>query len=385
METKIGPASAAIALRIEASSLVGYELVSGEAAACITFADYMATCLYDKDAGYYRDGAARVGKGGDFYTSPALGDLMARAIAASVKERTSDLTIGAEELLVAEWGAGTGRLSAQLGIVLESGGEGSKGCRQLLIEDHRGHVAQIRKTYAELSATSQPEVWTSEEAWERSKSWLGGQVFLIANELLDAFPVHRVAKHRGELWELGVAGSEPSGYRYVRMPMQDNRLTEAMDAGGLRIAEGQIIEIGLAAGQWINRLGQAMSGGGRVLIIDYGDEGEELSGPHRMAGTLMTYRNHRASDSPFDQPGDRDLTAHVNFTAIRRAAENSGFRTVYYGTQKQFLVDRGVLDLLAEHDGTDPFLPSARRNRAIRQLLLSDGMSEIFKVLVLEK
>lgn len=386
METKIGPANAAIARKIEASSLIGFELDSGEAAACITFAEYMETCLYDPEVGYYRVGAVRVGKRGDFYTSSSIGDLMARCIVSSAKGWFSDTGIAEEQRLIAEWGAGSGRLSAQLAIALELGGEVDAAYRQLLIDDHAGHIAEIERTYRELGAVLQPDVWTSKEAWERSESWLGGGgVFLIANELLDAFPVHRVIRSRGELWELGVAGGEHEGYRYVRIPIHDDQLAEAMERGGLAITEGQITEIGLAAIQWIRRLGEAMQGAGRLLIIDYGDEGEELSAPHRMEGTLMTYLDHRASDVPFDQPGARDLTAHVNFTAIRRAAEDCGFRTIYYGTQKQFLVDQGLLALLAEHDGTDPFSPAARQNRAVRQLLLSDGMSEAFKVLLLEK
>jgi SAM-dependent MidA family methyltransferase len=289
---------------------------------------------------------------------------------------------GDERFLIAEWGAGTGRLSSQLSVVL---GEGqSRSIRQLLIEDHEGHIAAIMETYREFGIVHKPDIRTSDEAWGSSDIWSTDEVLVVANELLDAFPVHRVIRQNGELWELGVAGTATDGFRYVRLPLRDDGLTKAMEIGELSVAEGQAAEVGLAANDWIRRLGHAMVAG-QVLLIDYGDEGTELSAPHRMAGTLMTYRGHLASDSPFDQPGDRDLTAHVNFTAIRRTAESSGFRTAYYATQKQFLVEHGLLALLAEHDGGDPFSPAARRNRAIRQLLLSDGMSESFKVLLLEK
>ncbi|MDF2836926.1 MAG: SAM-dependent methyltransferase, partial [Paenibacillus sp.] len=118
MRTKNGPANAAIDSLIAASSLIGMEMDGSGAAACISFADYMATCLYDPSAGYYRSGAPRVGKRGDFYTSSGLGDLMARSIAASIDKWRDAMPSGEERLLIAEWGAGTGRLSAQLAAVL---------------------------------------------------------------------------------------------------------------------------------------------------------------------------------------------------------------------------------------------------------------------------
>ncbi|MHA6484744.1 class I SAM-dependent methyltransferase [Paenibacillus sp. strain BS8-2] len=387
MMTKKGPANAVIDKRIADSSILGIELNTVDEAPCITFADYMAICLYDPLVGYYRSGVTRIGKGGDFYTSSGIGDLLARSIGASISGWEAFTANDDDELLIAEWGAGTGRLSAQLAIVLNQENKGMEGrhlFRQLLIEDHSSHSEAIKETYQTLGVQSFPEVMTSNKAWSRAGNWLAGPVFVFANELLDAFPVHRIIRLSGTLWELGVAGDERIGYRYVRVPLSDERLLSAINDGSFHIKEGQMTEINLAANEWVQKLGQAMSSG-RLMIIDYGDTEEELTGAHRMAGTLMTYRAHQASDTPFDQPGGRDLTAHVNFSALRREAERSGFRTIYYGTQKQFLVDHGILALLQEHDGVDPFSSAAKRNRAIRQLLLSDGMSESFKVLLLEK
>ncbi|MDQ6418984.1 SAM-dependent methyltransferase [Paenibacillus sp. LHD-117] len=385
MRTNIGPASDAVTRLIAVSSLIGKELSGEGDVPCITFADYMAICLYDPAGGYYRAGEARVGKAGDFYTSSGIGDIMARAIAYAAASCHEKLGILDEPLLLAEWGAGTGRLSAQLGAVIEEQAViGERRYRQLLIEDHTGHRGVIPETFAKLSAVPLPIIFTSSEAWSRSSEWLGGPLMLIANELLDAFPVHRVTNRGGELLELGVAGSPHEGFRYVHMPIADPRIRTAMDHGAQKLEEGQITEINLAANDWIKRIGESMRRG-RVLLIDYGHDGEELSASHRMAGTLMTYRHHQANDSPFVRPGEQDITAHVNFTAIRHAVVEAGFRVVYFGTQKQFLVDHGALELLRDHGGADPFSPIARRNRAIRQLMISDGMSESFKVMILEK
>ena len=119
--------------------------------------------------------------------------------------------------------------------------------------------------------------------------------------------------------------------------------------------------------------------------MDYGHEAQELTAAHRMRGTLLCYKDHMAHDRPFMAPGEQDITAHVNFTACRLAAEQAGWQMIYYDTQKQFLIDQGVLQDLSSHDGLNPFSEAAKRNRSIRQLLLSDNMSETFKVMVLER
>ncbi|HZG76967.1 MAG TPA: SAM-dependent methyltransferase, partial [Paenibacillus sp.] len=110
-----------------------------------------------------------------------------------------------------------------------------------------------------------------------------------------------------------------------------------------------------------------------------------LFGPHRMNGTLLAYRRHSAGENWFDAPGEQDLTAHVNFEWCAAVAAEAGFVDIAVQSQKTFLVEQGILTKLTNHDGADPFSPEARANRAIRQLLLSDGMSELFKVMTMTK
>ena len=104
-----------------------------------------------------------------------------------------------------------------------------------------------------------------------------------------------------------------------------------------------------------------------------------------MNGTFLCYRNHIAIDDPYHQLGEQDMTAHVNFEWCKEAAEQSGFQQIELMTQKQFLLDQGIMQWLQEHDGKDPFSATARNNRSIRQLLLSDGMSELFKIMTMHK
>ncbi|MNZ77470.1 hypothetical protein D3C78_960090 [compost metagenome] len=123
----------------------------------------------------------------------------------------------------------------------------------------------------------------------------------------------------------------------------------------------------------------------RLIVIDYGHESDEYAAEHRMRGTLMCYWRHQASDVPLIRAGEQDITSHVPFTFIRHAAEEAGWEVPGYMTQKQFLLENGVLERLQNVDSSNPFSEASRKNRAIRQLLLSDQMSEVFKVMLLSK
>jgi SAM-dependent MidA family methyltransferase len=152
----------------------------------------------------------------------------------------------------------------------------------------------------------------------------------------------------------------------------------------LTFKEGQVAEINLHAAQWIRTVGDAIHDG-RTIIIDYGAEANELYAAHRMRGTLMCYRRHQAYDNPFIYAGEQDITAHVDFTACIDAASTAGFTSTKLQTQRDFMVEQGILEKLQNHFDLNPFSEAAKKNRAIRQLLLSDQMSELFKVLILTK
>lgn len=357
---------------------------------CITFHDYMAMCLYDDDNGYYRSGEVRIGKSGDFYTSSAIGSVLGEKLAAYMAALIQSYDGRVD---VTEWGAGTGRLSGQIVTAWRKEGlswEEERAGVYTLVDGNPAHLEAARKTLE--------GAWSDEAEWklrfmtpEEAKAGIsrsGNPVILFANELLDAFPVHRVAMKEGQLWELGVCIEEEEGtavsFRYAYMPLSTDRIDEVLERDGISLIEGQELEVNLAAEDWISELGGEISEGA-IILIDYGHRAEELAAPWRMKGTLMCYRNHMAHEDPFVYAGEQDITAHVNFTACEHAALSAGWRVEYYGTQRQFLIDQGVLDELMSHDGSNPFGEIARRNRAIRQLILGGGMSETFKVMVLRK
>ncbi|WP_336772709.1 class I SAM-dependent methyltransferase [Paenibacillus sp. MMO-58] len=350
---------------------------------CMTFKQYMRLCLYDKQDGYYRSGPVRIGREGDFYTSSAVGAVMAHCLTNYVFDYAVHTAEGHIQLV--EWGAGTGRLTMQIQEAWRARAEYSSDpqCRSVLVDDHPGHLEEAKRVIRSNSSYTALFL-SSEEAMQGGGHWQELPAVVLANELLDAFPVNRVAVEQGELVELGVAGNAEDGFYEVHMPLSDERIAASLRKSGIRLTEGQQTEVNLDAEQWLASIADVL-GEGRVIIIDYGHEAEEYTASHRMKGTLLCYSDHIASDEPYLRIGEQDITAHVPFTSLRHAAEASGWRIAYYGTQKQFLIDYGALELLQNHSETDPFGQAARTNRAVRQLLLSDGMSETFKVLVLDK
>lgn len=348
---------------------------------CISFLQYMSACLYDADHGYYRSGPIRVGKEGDFYTSSAIGRVLGEVLATYIGDHGR---MSGKPLKLIEWGAGTGRLSAQ---IMNAGrsrdAEWDQKINSILIEDHPLHGEAALHAFDETEDVDiRPKLVTSHEAWDAD--WLKGPAIVLANELLDAFPVHRVQCIEGQLIELGVAYDEVRGFYEVFMPLTDERIYDWLEQGAIRLMEGQQTEVHGGIVDFLKRLGSVINEG-RLVIIDYGHEAEEYGGPHRMLGTLMCYWRHQASESPYVRIGEQDITSHVPFTFVQRVAEENGWQIVSYSTQKQFLIDHGVLELLQNHGSGDPFSETARMNRAVRQLLLSDQMSETFKVLVLDK
>jgi SAM-dependent MidA family methyltransferase len=382
---KDNPLAASIAAEIAESAYSGWNIDNKgrrHAARCIPFYHYMNACLYDRKHGYYRSGPVRVGKDGDFYTSSGIGRVLAEVLAECALAYSD--AVG-EPLKLIEWGAGTGRLSAQ---VAAAGGkrssDWSERFQSILVEDHPAHGQAAREAFVDSNGQLdiEPLIASSDDAWH--SSWLKQPAFVIANELLDAFPVHRIARIEGELHELGVAGDELQGFREVYMPITDSRISGWLARDGIQLREGQRTEVHADAAAFLKKLGDAMTTG-RLVLIDYGHTAAEYTAEHRMHGTLMCYWRHLASDSPYIRIGEQDITSHVPFTFIQHEAEECGWQVASFTTQKQFLIDHGVLELLQNHTSTDPFSETARMNRSIRQLLLSDQMSESFKVMILDK
>jgi len=209
---------------------------------------------------------------------------------------------------------------------------------------------------------------------------------LLANEFLDALPVHRIVVRDGRLLELFVAwrdrfvqeAAEPSTPELARRLADDG-----LDLGGL--AEGQIAEICLDLEPWLDEVGRRLARG-FVLAIDYGYPAAELYGPRRLAGTLLGYRGHRVQEDPFADPGLTDLTAHVDFTAVGVLAERRGLRSMALTTQSEFLIAAGLeSDLRALQNSPETTAEDYLRARSGIVRMLDPRHMGRFRVLTLER
>src|SRR5688572_13253147 len=304
----------------------------------IPFARFMELALQ----AYYGRSDRQFGAHGDFVTAPELGSLFGRTLARQLKEIEGPIL---------ELGAGSGALAEVLLQELE---------REYLILETSGALRR------------------------RQSERLGGRVkfldslpsgfsgIVVANEVVDAMPVHAVGWRATGIVERGVSR---------------NLSWEERPASGALLEQAKAIdvpvpydsEIALAAPAWMRSLGERLEHG-VIFVIDYGFPRHEYYHPQRSMGTLMCHARHRAHGDPFERPGEQDITAHVDFSALAAAAREAGLEVLGYANQAQFLINCGITDVLAEAN-MDNALHYAPIAAEAHMLLSPAEMGELFKVL----
>jgi SAM-dependent MidA family methyltransferase len=207
---------------------------------------------------------------------------------------------------------------------------------------------------------------------------------VFSNELIDALPVHRVLQQAGAQKELFVTSGGGS-FSEIALPLSSCAITDYFAAQDVTLQDGQIAEAGLEACDWITEIARRLTRG-FVLTIDYGHEAADLFDDHHLAGTLISYARHQASDDLYAAPGEQDLTAHVNFTALRQWGARQGLETLGLVSQTAFLLALGK-----GNDFTDLYdagMSETDRTRArlqLKTLIYPEGMGERFQVLIQQK
>jgi SAM-dependent MidA family methyltransferase len=341
----------------------------------IPFHQYMELCLYAPQLGYYTGTRSKVGKKGDFYTSSSIGGLLGEILACHMVKKLAENK--SENYEIVEWGGGNGQLAQQILDKLLSDFPEFYGRLHFIeierSEYHRDLQRVNLHKHLDLISFWSPEQWR--EQGNRTDT------YIFSNELLDAFPVHRVRNKTGILYELFVGWDETKHAFYeCEIRCENIQLLDYLEREKIELHEGQTAEINLAADQWLAETASWLEAG-HLITIDYGDIASEIYAIHRMQGTLLCYKDHQAYDNPYIHVGEQDITAHINFSACIHSGIKGGVEEWMLQTQKEFLVQEGILELLQDDHSRDPFGPVAKRNRAIRQLLLGDQMSELFKVL----
>jgi SAM-dependent MidA family methyltransferase len=333
----------------------------------ISFARYMELALYAPGLGYYTAGAHKFGEAGDFITAPELSPLFGRTMARQVRE----IMAGSAPHIL-ELGAGSGKLAADMLGELEQLGNLPDSYSILEVS------ADLRARQQTLLLQRLPHL-TGRVHWlDALPVKFSGAV--VANEVLDALPVHRVHWQNSALNELGVAWRE-SGFIWHERAVIDADLLTA--ARLINVPDDYTSEICLAARGLVNSLSCRLTQGA-MLFIDYGFGAREFYHPQRTKGTLMCHYRHRAHDDPFYLPGLQDITAHVNFTDIAEAGIDAGLELLGYTNQAFFLINNGITDLLGDTspENLREYLPLSAQ---LQKLTSPAEMGELFKVIALGK
>lgn len=341
----------------------------------ITFARFMEVALTDPELGYYTRGAPRPAREGDFLTAPEMDPVFGRTVARQVDDCWRLLGEPATFTL-REHGAGSGALAISIVEGLRADGSwlvrvGPDGRGPLRYEPVEIDVRR-REAFVARLAEAAPEVVVGEPA-------AGDRItgLVLANELVDALPVHRVVGRANDLGEVLVgwaeAPAEPLGGHFVDVvgAPSSPALAARLAAEGIVLADGQAAEVRLADEGWVAGVARDLRRG-HVLVIDYGAPAADLYDPARRPdGTLLAYADHRALADVYAEPGDRDLTAHVDITALEGAAVAYGLAVLGRTTQAGFLLACGLEEVFGALR-TDPATTMERylsTRSAVRRLL----------------
>lgn len=354
-----------------------------QAGGWIPFSAYMELALYAPGLGYYSGGARKFGGAGDFVTAPEMTSLFGRTLAKTIAP-----ILAASDPVVTEAGAGTGKLAGDLLLALEAMNQ--LPARYNILE----LSAELAERQRQHLQSAVPHLIDRIHWLDTLPDTLSGLV--LGNEVLDAMPVELIRWQRGvtpEVERLGVSiESVAGGVRFVTTPAPTGaspKLIERIRALAEKYdwPDDYTTEIPEAGPAWIATLAQRLTQGA-LLLIDYGFPRREFYHHDRTGGTLMCHYRHRAHPDPYYWPGLQDITTHVDFTSIAEAGFNAGLNVSGYCTQAGWLMDAGLLELLAAEQPTDRSQADGswvRTQHAVQTLLSPAEMGEFFKVILLTR
>ena len=334
----------------------------------LTAAGFIDLALYHPEYGYYSTTARRSGRHGDFVTSVDTGPLFGEMLAVQLGEMWRELGRPAKFDLV-EAGAGNGLLMRDLLDAARASDMNFYGALRVTLVDRspaaRAAHGAMLGPHPDRFVRSEPDLPSHIEG------------VILANELLDAMPVHLAVTSGGRLQEIYIT-VDGDRLREIVGELSTPRIADFVDRAGMAPAEGVRIEAGLAAVDWLRGAARSLRRGFLVLF-DYGYDARQLA---ESGGTLGSYRRHtHATDDWLRDPGERDLTAHVNLTAVRNEAKAAGLDLLGATNQTHFLLSLGIVQRLSASDDAQ----AVARRRAATSLVLPEGLGGTQQVVVFGK
>ena len=346
----------------------------------ITFAEFMAACLYEPGLGYYTSPGRKVGAEGDFYTSITVHGAFGRVIAREIAQMWRSMGTPAEFTLM-ECGAGNGRLACDImDFLAEREPDMYQTLRLVLVEQEPSLESAQREM---LAAHIDRLAWLSTEEFASGRFTFSG--CLYSNELIDALPVHRVVMTSDGLREVYVTCKDGEFTEEAGEPS-----TPEIEAYLKRVAvelyPGQQAEVTLNAPKWLASASRALERG-FVLTIDYGYPAPELYTARRKLGTLLCYYRHQVEENPYLRLGMQDITTHVDFTTLMKCGDELGLHNDWFGEQYRFLLSAGIIEEIEEIERSAMSEAEKLRLRlTLKKLIMPEGgMGDTFKLLIQSK
>jgi len=357
----------------------------------ISFHDWMQAALYDESEGYYcRRDRIRQGRAGDYRTAPETSPLFAATFAKYFVKLFAELG-SPSPFAIVEFGGGSGQFAHGVLTSLRSNHPEVFNAVNYAIEEvsasSREQCTSRLVEFSDRISVRSPRVNESrvaEDLLPEGRAFGMARV-LFSNELVDAFPVHRVIGRGGKLRELSVGLDASNNFVWAETELSA-RVAEYCGRINLHLAEDQTFEVNLAADDFA-RCAASLINSGYLITVDYGaPRNDLLSDPNRFQGTLRTFHRHRLSDDVLSNPGERDLTTTIDWTQMIETGERYGLETIAWQRLDQFLLTQGAMEEIAAAVSTiSDQAELFNYNAAARELIMPDGMAASFQVLVQRK
>ena len=344
----------------------------------------MEMALYDEEHGYYmtqvleqdQSSRERIGWNGDFYTAPELSPILAKTLVRQVLEIDAQLGHPTSFTFV-EMGGGNGTFAVDFLRHCQGLAPDFLNRLQYSLVERSPFLQALQASRIQEAMGVWAEghlVWVSSLEQLDSDSVTG---VMFSNELVDAFPVHRVRLESDHLQEVYVDYED--GKCVERLgPLSSQNLDEYMHAQGVELCEGQTSELHVAVSPWLSQVSRVLHRG-IVITVDYGHTSSDYYASDRINGTFLCYYRHSVSTNPFTRVGEQDMTAHVNFSALAKTGREYGLSPMGFTTLANWLMGLGVEEMVEDQD------QESQEIQHLSQLLRPHGMGTTFKVFVQQK
>ncbi|MBI5233740.1 MAG: SAM-dependent methyltransferase [Deltaproteobacteria bacterium] len=336
----------------------------------------MGMALYYPELGYYTKDTSKIGKAGDFYTSPHLHAIFGSMIGKQLTEMWEFME-RPDSFRVVEMGAGMGYLAKDIMEYLkgpEAGGQGL-GKEKTLFECLEYTIVELNPSF-KTNQQALLQDFHDKVNWVADLKELGPvKGCFLSNELLDAFPVRMIEMDDG-LMEIYVS-SQDGGLVEMKIPCS-KEVAVYLKEFGVELPNGYRTEVNLKIKDWLGEINGSLTEG-FVLTIDYGYSVSDYYSEDRSSGTLLCYYQHQVNEDPYQNIGDQDLTAHVNFSSLKKWGEGLGFKTTGFCPQGTYLVSLGIDEVITRLYGDSPDTFEIAK---IKGLILPQGMGLSHSVMV---